>query len=211
MLFSRFEIISSLAALLAVYQIVNDNGDLENSTLALLAAAAIGFVLPEIVNGHKGGKGLKRLKVGQFEAEFEERLQEFEEKVIKAEQDASSPDRRPQEGYPSLNASYVQEYERIISSPSSNREKVVLGGLLAERMAEASVSALEIDPKGAKSAISLVRRLATEGVVSNSEVAAFESFWAARNVAVHASGQELSDEQTTKLLDLLWRLVKVFG
>lgn len=209
--FSRLEIISAFAAVLTVHQIIKDKGDLENSTLALLAVAAIGFVLPEIVNGRNGKKGLKRLKVGHFEAEFEERLQEFEEKVIEAEQNASSPDRPTQRGYPSLNASYVQEYERIISSPSSNREKVILGGLLAERMADASVSVLEIDPKGAKSAITLVHRLAAEGVVSNSEIAAFESFWAARNAAVHAPGEELSDEQTTKLLDLLWRLVRIFG
>jgi len=207
----RFEIVSGLAAILAVSQIVADRGKIDNAALVLLGVAAVGFLLPEILSTARGIGGLKRIKVGQFEAEFEQQIREAEENIIKAELGGAGKKPEFHGNIPPLHKSYVEEYERVISSPANNREKIILGGLLVERMAAETVQHLGLEMHGLHSAQEFVRRLKSEGCINEKEVEAFNSFWKVRNTAVHSAKDELTDEQTTRILDLLWRLVRVFG
>lgn len=208
---NRVEIVAGVSFGLAIAQLIYDAGRIEPVTLILLGVAGAGFVLPELVSENGAFGKLKKVKLGQFEAEFEQQIRKAEESIIKAEQAPADSKPNFPGNAPPLDRSYVEEYERVISSPASNREKIILGGLLVERMAAETAKLLEIDITGLHSASETVRAINKGGFISESEVAAFDRFWEVRNFAVHSSGDRLTDEQTLRLLDLLWRLVRVFG
>ena len=52
---------------------------------------------------------------------------------------------------------------------------------------------------------------ASHGFISEAERQAFDEFWDLRNRIVHGQTASPSDEQTARVLDLLWRLVRTLA
>ena len=202
----RFELIAFAAAALAAWHSSRIDFDIDQITLVLLATSAISFVLPEFASR------LTKFKFGELEAEFEKSIGKLEEKVVAAESAAPLKDSNSSFVAAPLHDSYVKEYEGIISSPTSGREKIVLGAILAERMIDDAATEANVAPAGRRlPARYAMRKLVEEGRVPAEEGAAFDEFWNVRNQVVHGATFTISEQQVSRVLDLLWRLVKVFG
>ncbi|WP_156797013.1 hypothetical protein [Nitrosomonas sp. Is79A3] len=184
------------------------NDRIDHSALILLSVAALSFLLPELVTLFSK---VKKVKWGEFEAEFEKDLRKLEQKIVVAESETRTSKRSSGVSYAPLYDSYVKEYQSIVSSPLPGREKIILGAVLAERMIQETVNELELSKSGRLGARTGMQLLLEEGFITSSEVDAFEEFWKVRNTAVHGPADGLSEHQISRLLDLLWRLVKVFG
>jgi len=205
---SRFEVVGGVAALLAAIHVVKKNDGIDHSALILLSVAALSFLLPELVTLFSR---VKKVKWGEFEAEFEKDLRKLEEKIVVAESEPRTSKRSSGVSYAPLYDSYVKEYQSIVSSTLPGREKIILGAVLAERMIQETVNELELSKSGRLSAKTGIQLLLEEGFITSSEVDAFDEFWKVRNAAVHGPPDGLSEHQVSRLLDLLWRLVKIFG
>lgn len=206
---SRFDIVGAIAAALSAIHVYFKRDGIDQNAMILLGVAALSYLIPSFTVLLSK---VKKLKWGEFEAEFEEEIRKFEEKVVVAENQAPSkkPNVRSFRAAP-LHSSYVEEYKRIIASPSSGREKVILGAVLAERMIQETVRELELDKSGRLPARSGMQLLLKEGLVSPVEVEALDEYWKIRNSVVHGSSEQLTNQQVVRLLELLWRLVSVFG
>lgn len=206
---SRFDIVGVIAAVLAAIHVYFKREGIDQNAMVLLGVAAISYLIPSLTALFSK---VKKLKWGEFEAEFEEEIRKFEEKVVVAENQAPSKKSnvRSFRAAP-LHSSYVDEYRQIIASPSSGREKVILGAVLAERMIQETVRELDLDKSGRLPARSGMQLLLKEGLVSSAEVEALDEYWKIRNSVVHGSLEQLTDQQVVRLLELLWRLVSVFG
>jgi len=205
---TRLELVGAAAALLAIGHVATKRDGIDQSALILLGVAALCFLLPDLATMIAR---LRKVKWGEFEAEFDAEIGKLEAKVVQAEEKAASEPKRSWAASPPLHNSYVSEYQGIISSPSSAREKIVLAAILAERMLAETVKELGLDASGRTSARNAVRILNKEGFISSPEVEAFDEFWRIRNAVVHGEVREISDKQLARILDLLWRLVTIFG
>jgi uncharacterized protein YutE (UPF0331/DUF86 family) len=66
---------------------------------------------------------------------------------------------------------------------------------------------LPVERKPPKAIIDL---LAQQEFITEAERSAFDEFWKMRNMPVHGD-LELTDEQTARVLDLVYRLVRTFA
>jgi hypothetical protein len=102
----------------------------------------------------------------------------------------------------------VRSCDRRGELPFSNvlSEEVVAGVL------EAISTCWLVRREGSIPDSNCVRLLTSVGFISEAERDAFDEFWQLRNNVVHGrSATPPTDEQTARVLDLLWRLVRALG
>jgi uncharacterized protein YutE (UPF0331/DUF86 family) len=159
---------------------------------------------------------ITRIKWGDFEAELDRDVDDLERKVRATEAAPPSASKAvaagPEEP-PSTPAwqRFFDEYIALVNSPASNVEKIIAAAILLEKMIDTSAAALgpEIGAR-ARGPRFVIDRLAERNLITAEERAAFMDFWAIRNKVVH-QGMQLTDEQTARLLDLVWRLVRTLA
>lgn len=211
--FRRFDLASALLLSLLLFHLHFNSPShhgIDQNSLVLVGAFIFCFLFAEFSSYFIS---LRKLKWGNLEAEFDfdKTITKFEADVIAAENDKSAMGSPSQSTYPPIYESYISEYENIIRSPSSNREKVLLGAILLERMIVESIKEIAPEKKLKMSPSNAIQFLFKEGFISDPEHVAFSEFWKVRNKVVHGEIEELSDKQTTRILDLLWRLVTILG
>lgn len=158
---------------------------------------------------------LKRIKWGEFEAELDRAVDDLERRVTATE--ASPAPQHVSKAVAPTSASqptwevFFDEYMALVNSPSSNVEKIIAASILLEKMINSFVASIEPELKvrgrGPKIAID---RLAEENLITSQERDAFRNLWEVRNKIVH-EGLQPTDEQTARILDLVWRLVRTLG
>jgi uncharacterized protein YutE (UPF0331/DUF86 family) len=160
---------------------------------------------------------IKRIKWGEFEAELDRAVDDLERKV-KASEIHSPPlgasrtvGRSPMSPSQPTWQRFFDEYIALVNSPASNVEKIIAATILLEKMIDTFATALgpefAVQGRGPKFVID---RLAEQNLITPQERAAFIDLWAVRNKIVH-EGIQPTDEQTARLLDLVWRLVRTFA
>ena len=205
-----FELIAIIAASLVLLRMIFPKLVFDNQSLILLCAAALALVLPKLLTVLPP---LKRLKVWEFEAEFNEAIDRLEKRVSEAEQKpAPQPTQKTITGYAQLHESYVKGFKEILSSRASNTEKILAASILAETMLAETARELELTTDNRyRSPSTLAELLASNGFISDAERDAIKEFCRIRNAVVHGRATPPNDEQTARVLDLLWRLVRVLG
>jgi hypothetical protein len=206
-----FELIATVAVTLVVLRMLVPRLVFDNQSLVLIGLAALALALPKLLSLLPP---LKKVKYGEFEAEFNEAIDRLEERVGEAEQ---SPTPQTQQktvaGYPPLRGTYVKGFQEILSSRTSNTEKILAAAILVETMLTETARELGlIKDNRFKSPAQIVQLLETNGFISDPERKAFDEFWQIRNSVVHGRlGAPPNDEQTARVLDLVWRLVRILG
>ncbi len=209
-----FYLVAASALLLMILKIVVPGFLFDTTSLILFSIASFILLLPRLAIILPP---LKRLKLWEFEAEFADALNAFERKVEATEEEpptiAKTAEQQArverQSTYPEMFKEYVTEYQRILSTRSSNREKIVSAAILVERMVMEAARELGL-PIHKKVPKAIMIELTAQGFITKTELEAFDEFWNVRNLAVH-SGVEITDEQTARLLDLVFRLVRTFA
>lgn len=181
----------------------------DNTSLVLFGVAALAMLVAFLP--------IKRIKWGEFEAELDRAVDDLARKVKATE--ASSPPRlaskilAPGSEPPSQPTwqRFFDEYIALVNSPASKVEKIIAATILLEKMIDTFATALGPDlgahGRGPRFAID---RLAEQNLITTQERAAFMDLWAVRNKIVH-EGIRPTDEQTARLLDLVWRLVRTLA
>jgi uncharacterized protein YutE (UPF0331/DUF86 family) len=174
----------------------------DNTSLILFGVAGIALLVAFLP--------LKRIKWGEFEAELDRAVDDLERKVTASEK-SPAPHHLSKIDAPVLNPHSTQdvffnEYMALFTSPSSNVEKIIAASILLEKMIDSFVTSMEPEIKvrgrGPRIAID---QLAETNLITPQERDAFRNLWAVRNRIVH-EGLQPTDEQTARLLDLVWRL-----
>ena len=62
-----------------------------------------------------------------------------------------------------------------------------------------------------KNPLSVVKELYRLKLISEDELALYNEFYSFRNKIIHGEIKDLSGPLTTRFLDLLWRIVRIFG
>ena len=209
---TTFELIAIVAAALVLTRMFFPRLIFDNRSLALCGVAALMLILPKLLSLLPP---IKKLKYGDFEAEFNEAIDRLEQRVGEAEESPvpQPPPPRVATAYPPLRDSYVKGFKDILLSRTSNTEKILGASILVESMLVETARELElIKDTRFRSPSALVQLLAGNGFISDAERDAFNEFWRIRNSVVHGRiATPPTDEQTARVLDLLWRLVRVLG
>ena len=181
----------------------------DNTSLVLFGVAALAMLVAFLP--------IKRIKWGEFEAELDRAVDDLERKVKATE--ASSPPLlaskilAPGSEPPSQPTwqRFFDEYIALVNSPASNVEKIIAATILLEKMIDTFATALgpELGAHGRGPRFA-IDRLAEQNLITTQERAAFMDLWAVRNKIVH-EGIRPTDEQTARLLDLVWRLVRTLA
>jgi hypothetical protein len=182
----------------------------DDTSLILFGVAAIALLV--------GYLPIKRIKWGEFEAEIDRAVDDLERKVVATEAAAPSPitsKTLPPGSLPSQLAptwqQFSDEYIGLVNSPASNVEKIVAAAILLEKMIGTAATTLGPDIEARRRGPrALIDRLAEQNRITAGEKAAFMDFWAIRNRVIH-EGIQPTDEQTARLLDLVWRLVRTLA
>jgi uncharacterized protein YutE (UPF0331/DUF86 family) len=178
----------------------------DNTSLILFGVAGLAILVAFLP--------LKRIKWGEFEAELDRAVDDLERKVTASEASpphhvskAVAPTSTPQSSW----QGFFDEYMALVNSPSSNVEKIIAASILLEKMIDSFVASIEPELKlrgrGPRVAID---RLAENSLITPQERDAFRNLWEVRNKIVH-EGLQPTDEQTARLLDLVWRLVRTLA
>jgi uncharacterized protein YutE (UPF0331/DUF86 family) len=106
---------------------------------------------------------------------------------------------------------FFDEYLALVNSYASNVEKIIAATILLEKMIDTFVAAFEpeLGPRGRGPRVA-IERLAEQDLITPQERDAFMDLWMVRNKIVH-EGIQPTDEQTARLLDLVWRLVRTLA
>jgi|SRR5450755_2072503 len=160
---------------------------------------------------------IKRIKWGEFEAELDRAVDNLERKVNATE--TSPPSQLPSKTIargsdshagPTWQGSF-DEYMTLVNSSASNVEKIIAATILLEKMIDTFVTAFEPDVgprgRGPKAAIDW---LAEQNLITPQERDLFTELRMVRNKIVH-EGIQPTDEQTARVLDLVWRLVRTLA
>jgi uncharacterized protein YutE (UPF0331/DUF86 family) len=182
---------------------------LDNTSLVLFGVAALAMLVAFLP--------IKRIKWGEFEAEIDRAVDDLERKVKATE--VSSPT-LPASKMPAAGSEvssqptwerFFDEYIALVNSPASNVEKIIAATVLLEKMIDTFATSLGLElgahGRGPRYAID---RLSEKNLITTQEKAAFTDLWAVRNKIVH-DGIRPTDEQTARLLDLVWRLVRTLA
>jgi len=183
----------------------------DNVSLILFALALVAALLPHILHSLPP---LKALKYGDFTAEFDKAIRGLEKKVVASE--ASRPAATSSQVVPELGAAswekFFDAFFKIANSPASNTEKILAASILVEGMILNVAAAFGLGKIGPQTnARNVVEKLAERSLISQEERAAFEDFWSLRNQVVHGRIGSPTDEQTARILDLAWRLVRALA
>ncbi|MCQ9377752.1 hypothetical protein [Methyloversatilis sp. XJ19-49] len=182
----------------------------DTTSLILLSIAFVAFLIPFL--------DVKRLKWGDFELELQGLVDDLEKTVTATESSISEPNgqgisrahrsRRDDTG--STWQKYFDDYSQIIQSSVSNTEKILAAAILIERMIETVAADFDLQLRPGGGPRATVSSLLTQGLITADEIRAFHDFWAIRNRIVHG-GAEPTDDITARILELGWRLVRVFA
>jgi uncharacterized protein YutE (UPF0331/DUF86 family) len=219
---SPFQLVALLAGVVIVIRMIFPAVHFDNSSLALFGIGCFALVIPSLIKLLPPLKkiNIKSLGEAEFDATLDRRIGSFEKEVRQSEKEPTQAPSGTSEGrpqgkrlvYPPLFEGYVRNYQDILRSSMSNREKILSASVLAEQMIFGAAKELEVPvddlPRDAKA---IMTHLRDKGFVTPAEYAAFDEFWGIRNLVIHESDSPISDYQTTRVLDLLYRLVKTFG
>lgn len=185
-------------------------------SLILFAIGAAAALLPTVLTVLPP---ITRLKLFEVEAEFGRHINELERTVVAAETSPASAESVPRRDADESAAggvthsvswqAYFDEYFRIITSTVSPREKILSVAILLERMLEDA--AARYSPKTARSSRDLVELLTTHHLLTPEEAAAINEFWEVRNRVVHGQPSVFTEADAARILDLAWRLVRIFA
>jgi uncharacterized protein YutE (UPF0331/DUF86 family) len=203
-------IVAISAVVVIVARLLWRSLNFDNTSLILFGIAAGALVIPYLFNVLPP---LKSLEAGPVKAEFDRDIARLERNVAASEGERSKPraDRRDTSeaiGW----EKYFDEYFSIVNSTTSNVEKILAAAILVERMIGNVAQALnlpEIDQRATP--LTIVDRLAEAQIIGNEEKEAFDDFWLLRDRVVHGAMGSLSNEQTARILDLIWRLVRTLA
>lgn len=200
----KFRYISIGLLVLSVLEMFQDKLGLniDTTTIVIIGLAILLYILPELSN-------LSKFKYGDIEIEFEKKIDELEMLVI-AEEKIGGPTRENKDQVVSWQH-YYKEYNDILSSKSSNLEKVLRASQLVELMISEAGKNFGLDNSKLKTPTAVVRELHKNDLISNDELALYNEFYSFRNKIIHGEIKDLSDALTTRILDLLWRIVRIFG
>jgi hypothetical protein len=182
----------------------------DSTSLVLFGVAAMGLLVAYLP--------LKRIKWGEFEAELDRDVDALEQKVVASETATSTPRSVAAPSHPPQAARTVQvniakaqfdEWVSLMNSPSSNVEKILSAGILLEKVLQTAAQEFGLATPSGKGPRAVIDRFVAEGLIGREESAAFLDFWSIRNKVVH-HGLQPTDEQTARVLDLVWRLVRTF-
>jgi len=200
-------LVALAAVIVIVARILNKDITFDNISLILFGIAATCILVPYLL---RGLPPLRKLKVGDYEVEFEEKLRSLENKVIESEQEVQETKVPPRSESVDWRE-YYREYNSIIGSSVSNVEKILAASNLVERMILDAARAFDIDNGNIrKSARGVIVEMERQGLISQAERAAFAEFSDLRNRVVHGILSP-TDSQTARFLDLGWRLVRTFA
>jgi uncharacterized protein YutE (UPF0331/DUF86 family) len=182
----------------------------DTMSLILLAIAFVALVIPFLE--------VQKLKWGDFEIELQALVNDLEKNIAATESDTSpegpqvAPRARRVRRVDSTNTwqQFFASYSDILKSAASNTEKILAAAILIERMLEAVAIDFSLEIKSGRGPRSVVDQLLQHELITREEFQAFHDFWSIRNKIVHG-GIEPTDEITARILDLGWRLVRVFA
>lgn len=127
---------------------------------------------------------LTKLKFANIELEFEKKVNQLEKMVIAGEIVPLALPNIKEAAQP-VHHQYYQDYKAILDSPSSNIEKILRASQLADMI-------MSNTPATAQSNL-------------------YNQFYSLRNEIIHSDMKNINDQLTARILDLLWRIVKIFG
>jgi uncharacterized protein YutE (UPF0331/DUF86 family) len=182
----------------------------DNTSLILFGIAASAVVIPYLFNVLPP---LKSLEAGPVKAEFDRDIARLERNVAASEGERSKPraDRRDTSEVIGWEK-YFDEYFSIVNSNISNVEKILAAAILVERMIGNVAKVLDLPQIDQRSTPRrIVDQLAEGQIIGNEEKKAFDDFWLLRGRVVHGAMGGLSDEQTARILDSIWRLVRTLA
>jgi uncharacterized protein YutE (UPF0331/DUF86 family) len=201
-----FTVAASALTLIAV-RMIWPSIKFDDTSLVLFGVAALALLVAFLP--------IKRIKWGDFEAELDRAVDNLERKVTATEaslpaQLASKAAARGSASQPTWQK-FFDEYISLVNSPASNIEKIIAASILLEKMIDTFVDAFEpeLGPRGRGPRVA-IDQLAEHKLISPEERAAFMELWTVRNKIVH-EGIRPTDEQTARLLDLAWRLVRTIA
>lgn len=180
----------------------------DNTSFVLFGIAAIALLAAFLP--------LKRVKWGEFEAELDRAVDDLERKVTATEGSLPAPASKTLAQSADLSSQptwqrFFDEYIALVNSSASNTEKIIAATIILEKMIDAFAMSLSPElgthGKGPRFGID---RLAQQDLITAEEKAAFLDLWSVRNKIVH-EGIRPTDEQTARLLDLAWRLVRTLA
>jgi hypothetical protein len=181
----------------------------DNTSVVLFAVAVLAVLVAFLP--------IKRLKWGEFEAELDRDVDKLERQVKATE--AAPPPLLASKPLPTVAETasqpsrkrFYDEYIALVNSPASNVEKIIAASIMLDKIIDGYVDAFAPDfgppSKGSRFA---VERLAEQNLISSQERGAFMELSTVRNKIVH-EGIRPTDEQTARLLDLVWRLVRTLA
>lgn len=199
-------IIAVLILAVAILSVFQQRLDIiiDTNTVLLIGFALLAFLLPEVSN-------LSKLRYGNIELEFEKKVNHLEKMVI-AEESTSRTKPVLKTAKKSGWQEYDSEYKNILSSRSSNIEKILRASQLVERMIESAADDFGLaEGQQFKSPTSTMVDLHKHKFISDDELALYNEFYSLRNKIIHGEISEISDQLTARILDLLWRIVRIFG
>lgn len=192
--------------LLAILEIFQDRLGIkiDTTTVVIIGMAMLTFILPDVSN-------LSKFKYGDIELEFEKEINHLEKLVI-AEEVIDAPSKRPVRVKTVSWAHYYKEYTEILNSNYSNVEKILRASRLVELMVmEAGNDFGLIEKSELRNPAKIMKELHNHMLVSDEELSLYNEFYSFRNKIIHGEIKEISNSLTTRVLDLLWRIIKIFG
>ena len=204
-----FYVIAAASIGIVVLRAIFPSLKFDGISLTLLSIAAFAISLPRLTELLPP---LKKAKYKGFEIEFEKEIEVLESQVKEITNDAEETELTGTAKHPPLHPAYVEEYQSIVSSAEPNMQKVLRAGILTEKIILQAARDLEIKVQGnTKSPAVVIKALVAEGAITEKERSVFTSFWGLRNKVVHGQMADLTDNQTTRIMSMLWRLITIFG
>ncbi len=177
---------------------------IDNTVVVLIGLAVLVYILPEITN-------LSKFKYGDVEIEFEKKVDQLEKLVLAEEIIGGATNNRLEN--PKVHwQDYYSEYKEILLSTSPNNEKIIRAVQLTELMIiEAGKDFGIEETKQTKNPAIIMRELHKNGLITVEELALYNEFISLRNNIIHGKSKDISNNLTARILDLLWRIVRIFG
>lgn len=192
--------------LLAIIAIFQDKIGIKVDTtvVILIGLAVLIYILPELSN-------LSKFKYGDIELEFEKKVDQLEKLIIAEETTERTPMSKTKNQKVSWQH-YYSEYREILNSKTSNIEKILRASQLVELMiTEAGQDFGLAETTKIKNPSVIMRELQKNNLISNDELSLYNEFYSLRTKIIHGEIKDISDTLTTRILDLLWRIVRIFG
>jgi hypothetical protein len=127
---------------------------------------------------------LSKFKFANIELEFEKKVNQLEKMVIAGESGVSKA-ATVKEATEAVPHEYFKDYKAILESPASNIEKILRASQLVDAIMSNNPASTQSD--------------------------LYTQFYSLRNQIIHSDMKEISDQLTARILDLLWRIVKIFN